>query len=52
MGEIIYLVTYEGQTESPYKWADHDYHCAVELMRQLEREYPDRVWSVGEKDVS
>jgi hypothetical protein len=54
MEAIIWLVTYEGQTESPYTWATlrPDYLDAVKLKEELEKEYPDRVWSVSEKDVS
>lgn len=48
----IYLVTYKGQTESPYTWAEDNYNAAVNLMADLKIEYPDREWSVNSKDVS
>lgn len=52
--ELIYLITYEGQTESVYTWTTYDdnYWNAVKLKEDLEKEYPDRVWSITEKDVS
>jgi hypothetical protein len=46
--ETIWLVTYKGQTESPYTWATlrDDREDAVKLKEELEKQYPDRVWSV------
>lgn len=54
---LIYMVTYEGQWdgmkgESPYKWTAFDRIEAEKLKAELEKEHPDRVWSVSEKDVS
>lgn len=49
---FIYMVTYEGQTESPYTWAEGCEYFAEKLKKELEAEYPDRVWSICEKDVS
>lgn len=49
---IIWLVTYKGQTESVYTWADYSYQSAVQLMKELQEEFPAREWSVEEKDVS
>ena len=49
---VIYMVTYEGQTESAYTWTESDYSFAESLKVQLETQYPDRVWSIYEKDVS
>lgn len=47
----IWLVTYEGQTESPYTWTASFYEAARDLMKELENEYPDRIWDIEEKDV-
>ena len=52
MDAYIWLVTYKGQTESPYTWTARDYDEAVDLMADLKIEYPERVWNVIEKDVS
>jgi hypothetical protein len=49
---VIWLVTYEGQTESAYTWSEYDWHSAERLKEQLEKEFPDRVWDICEKDVS
>jgi len=54
---LIYMVTYEGQWdgrkgESPYRWTAVDRIDAEKLKTELEDKYPDRVWSVSEKDVS
>jgi hypothetical protein len=49
---IIWLVTYKGQTESPYKWAGNSFQEAQQVMERLERMFPDREWSIEEKDVS
>ena len=49
---IIWLVTYEGQTESPYKWACNSFYEGHELLMELMREYPERTWTLEEKDVS
>jgi len=56
---LIYMVTYDGQWdgstmqgESPYTWTAPSYQSAVDLKGELEEEFPDRVWSITEKDVS
>lgn len=54
---IIYLVTYEGQWngregESPYTWQAHSAGAALELLAEMEEQYPDRKWTITEKDVS
>ena len=54
---LIYMVTYEGQWdgmkgESPYKWTAIDRIDAEKLKAELEEKYPEREWSVSEKDVS
>ena len=49
---ITYLVTYEGQKESPYHWSSPNLSIAMCLLDELEEEYPDRVWRIEEKDVS
>jgi hypothetical protein len=51
------MVTYEGQWdglkgESPYKWTAFDRIDAEKLKDELEEKYPERQWSVSEKDVS
>jgi hypothetical protein len=48
---------YDGQWdglegESPYTWTAPSYQSAVDLKGELEEEFPDRVWSITEKDVS
>ena len=53
----IYMLTYKGQWdgrkgESPYTWIAHSYTEAEQMKKDLEAEYPSRVWSIGEKDVS
>jgi hypothetical protein len=54
---LIYLITYEGQWngregESPYTWQAHSAGAAMELVEELEQQYPDRKWRIEEKDVS
>jgi len=54
---LIYMVTYEGQWngktgESPYTWIEYSWSAAESLKQELEDRYPDRVWSIVEKDVS
>ena len=54
---LIYLITYEGQWdgkkgESPYTWQAHSASAAMELIEELEEQYPDRKWTMTEKDVS
>ena len=54
---IIYMITYEGQWdgkkgESPYKWTAPTAGAAIELVEELEQQYPARKWTVTEKDVS
>ena len=49
---IIYLVTYEGQTESAYTWEHSTWQGAEKLMGWLQEEFPEREWSIIEKDVS
>lgn len=49
---IVYLVTYEGQEESPYKIACSSYGQALEEIERAEQEYPDRKYAIVEKDVS
>ena len=53
----IWLVTYDGQWdgmkgESPYKWQAHSAGAALELLEEMEQQYPDRRWRIEEKDVS
>lgn len=55
----IWLVTYEGQWdgrkmegESPYTYTAPSAGAAMELLEELEEQYPDRKWSIFEKDVS
>jgi hypothetical protein len=57
MDDVIYMVTYEGQWDgkngtSPFTWYTFDFNSACRLKSDLERKYPDRVWSIDEKDVS
>lgn len=52
MDATIWLVTYKGQTESPYTWAADYFEQARDLMKELENEFPDREWDVEQKDVS
>ena len=52
MDLTVWMVLYEGQEESYYKWVEYDYQDAERLMKQLQEKYPDRKWSVVEKDVS
>jgi len=49
---IIYLVTYQGQRESAYTWSAFNFSEAERIKENLEKEYPDRVWEIYEKDVS
>jgi len=54
---LIYLITYEGQWdgkkgESPYKFQAHSAGAALELLEELEEQYPNRKWTITEKDVS
>ena len=52
MSAYIWLVTYKGQTESPYKWTAPNYNSAVHLIADLGIEYPDREWKTDVKEVS
>jgi len=52
MDMTIYLVNYEGQTESVYTWESSTYHGAEDLMVSLQEEFPEREWYIIEKDVS
>ena len=56
---LIFMVTYKGQWdgrkmegESPYKWTAFDRIDAEKLKGELEEKFPEREWSVSEKDVS
>ena len=51
------MVTYEGQWdgkkgESPYTYTAPTAGAAMELVEELEQQYPDRKWRIEEKDVS
>lgn len=48
----VYLVCYEGQTESAYEWVCYSYMTAEARLSQLKAEFPDREWYIVEKDVS
>ena len=48
----IWLVTYKGQTESPYTWSAAYFEAARNLMKELENEFPDLEWDIEQKDVS
>lgn len=48
----LYLILYEGQTESVYTWSENS-HCFAHLTKEeLEQQYPDRMWYIEVKDVS
>lgn len=49
---MIYLITYKGQRDSPYIYSFFSQTEAEEMYEFLVREYPDREWSLEEKDVS
>jgi len=54
---VIWMVTYEGQWdgrkgESPYTYTAPTAGAAMELVEELEQQYPDRKWRIEEKDVS
>jgi len=54
---VIYLVTYEGQWDgkkgkSPFTYQAHSAGAAIALCEELEEQYPDRKWTIEEKDVS
>ena len=54
---VIYLITYECQWdgkegESPYTYTAYSASQALSMLIELEEQYPDRVWSIEEKDVS
>jgi len=49
---IIWLIQYEGQTESAYTWHAHNYQSAVRYMKKLQAAHPGRKWDIIEKDVS
>lgn len=50
--EIIYLITYDNQTESVYTWCSRNLQVARAMFEHLKATYPDRNWSIEEKDVS
>lgn len=49
---LIYMITYEGQTESPYTWTACNQWLAEELTKLLKTEFPSLSWKYTEKDVS
>lgn len=61
---IIYMVTYLGQYDSrtggnlpnggqsPYTYTAYTWDEAERLKADLETEFPNRTWSICEKDVS
>lgn len=49
---LVYLVTYDGQEQSPYKITCSSYGQALEELIRAEEEYPDRRFQIIEKDVS
>lgn len=49
---LVYLVTYEGQEQSPYKITCSSYSQALEELERAEQEYPNRRYEIVEKDVS
>ena len=56
---VIYLITYECQWdgrnmvgESPYTYTTYSASQALSMLIELEEQYPDRVWTIEEKDVS
>ena len=49
---LVYLVTYEGQEESPYRICCSSYGQALEELLRAEDEYPNRRYEIVEKDVS
>jgi hypothetical protein len=49
---IIWMVTYEGQTESAYTWTTGHEAEAEQLLKQLKNQYPHRKWDIMPKDVS
>ncbi len=55
----VWLVTYKGQWdgskmegESPYTFMAFSASQALSMLIELEEQYPDRIWSIEEKDVS
>jgi hypothetical protein len=48
----VWLITYKGQTESPYTWSALTMNQAYNLLQDLQHEYPYREWAIEEKDVS
>lgn len=49
---VICLITYEGQTESPYSWTASNYSMALSYLEELTGKYPNRKWAIEFKDVS
>jgi hypothetical protein len=47
----VYLITYEGQTESVYTWVMNSYDSAKRLLKAQKEAFPDREWNIIEKDV-
>jgi len=48
----VWLVTYKGQTEDPYEWMSFSLWDAHMYKTELEQKFPNREWTVEEKDVS
>jgi len=55
----IYMITYEGQWdgrkkegESPYTYSAPSWWSAEVYKKELEKEFPDREWTIEAKDVS
>ena len=49
---IIWMVTYEGQTESAYTWTTGHEAEAEQLLKQLKNQHPHKKWGIMPKDVS
>jgi hypothetical protein len=48
----IWLLIYEGQTQSPYMRQASSLLEAMAALKTLEKQYPERRWHIEEKDVS
>lgn len=50
-GKWVWVISYEGQTEPEHNWMCTYRVDADTMMRILQDEYPNRVWSMEEKDI-
>jgi hypothetical protein len=51
-GAIVYIINYEGNKDPAREWQFSSYGAAIEMIEELEGQYPDRKWYIVEHNVS